>query len=225
MNTAMQTGGGRLKAAWHWLGETFYRFPMRIIGRPFKGFDEMKYEKRGSYVFAFFVLIFSALLNVMEYVYLGFLINMGNPYYINSLFLALVTLFPVALFVTGNWSITTLLDGKGTYGYIFMTTMYALFPMCVLRLIAMILSNVLTLDEMAFVTAMQVIGGVLFVLYLFVGITVVHEYTFTKSLGSMLLSIVAMAVITFILMLALSLVADVGEFVQTIVKELMLKYF
>ncbi len=205
--------------------EVFWRFPMRILGSPFKGFDEMKNEGRGSFAFAWVTLVFSALLNIIEYVYAGFLINYNNPYMISSVFLAFVTLFPVALFITGNWSITTLLDGKGRYSIIFMTMMYAIYPMCLLRVVALLLSNVLTLDEMAFVTAIQIIGMVAFGLYLFVGLTVIHEYTFSKSVGSILLTIVAMMIISFILMLALSLIADVGEFGYVFSKEFMLKYF
>ncbi len=223
ISVAKQVAGG-VKSALGWLRETFWRFPMRILGSPFKGFDEMKTEKRGSYAFAFAVLIFSALLNIVEYVYTGFLINYNNAYYISSVYLAMVTLFPVALFVTGNWSITTLLDGKGKYSIIFMTMMYAIYPMCLLRVVALVLSNVLTLDEMAFVTAIQVIGAAMFALYLFVGLTVIHEYTFSKSVGSVLLTIAAMMVIAFILMLALSLVADVGEFITVFSREFALKY-
>lgn len=204
---------------------TLWRFPMRVLSSPFKGFDEMKTEKRGSYAFAFFVLAFSALLGVCEYVYTGFLINKNNPYDVSSLYLTLVTLFPVALFVTANWSVTTLLDGKGRYGEIFMAMMYALYPMCLLRLAALLLSRILALDEMAFVYALQAIGAALFGLYLFVGLIVVHEYTFTKGVGSVLLTLAAMMVIAFILMLFFSLVADVWDFLTVLSRELLLKFF
>ncbi len=207
------------------LRDTFLRFPAHILASPFKGFDELKSERRGSYGFAFATLLFSALLNILEFVYTGFLINYTNPYMISSLYLAMVTIFPVALFATGNWSITTLMDGKGTLGVIFQTTMYAMYPMCWLRLAALLLSNVLSLDEMAFVTALRVIGAAAFALYLFVGLTVVHEYTFSKSVGSVLLTVAAMMVIIFVLTLTLSLFADVYEFFATVVKELTLKYF
>lgn len=215
---------GRTRHTLRWLADTFWRFPMHILAQPFKGFDEMKNEKRGSYAFAFFVLVFSCLLGPIEYVYSGFLVNYSNPYQINSLYLMLVTLFPVLLFVTGNWSVTTLLDGKGRYGEIFLTLMYALFPMCLLRLLAMILTNVLTLDEMAFVIALQTIGAVMLCLYLFIGLVVIHEYSFGKGLGSMLLTLAAIMVIVFVLMLALTLVADVVDFATIFIKELRLKY-
>lgn len=205
--------------------EDFWRFPMRILGSPFKGFDQMKWEGKGKTSFAIFVLVLACLLSVAEFVYTGFLINIGNPYLFNSLFLALATAFPVMLFVTANWSITTLLDGKGRYLEIFQATMYALFPMVLLRIIALVLSRVLTLEEMAVVSAIQTIGAVMFVLYLFIALVVVHEYTFGKALGSLLLTLASMMVITFVLMLFFTLVADVVDFFTVLTKEIIFKYF
>ncbi len=204
--------------------DTFWRFPLSILARPFKNFEAMKFEKRGSYVFAFFVLFLECMLNIGMFVYNGFLINYNDPYNINSLFLALTVLFPVALFVVGNWCITTLMDGKGRLGEIFQVTMYAMFPMCLMQILAMILSNLLTLDEMVMVFAVQGIGALVFVVYLFVGIVVVHEYTFSRGVGSMLLTVIAMMVLVFILMLVFSLAADVVDFFTVLTKELMLKY-
>ena len=198
---------------------------MRLLIRPFKRFDEMKYERKGSYAFAFFVLILASLISVMNYVYQGFLINYNDIYRVNSLYLSLTVLFPVGLFVLGNWCITTLLDGKGRLGEIFQVTMYALFPMCLMQLLGLLLSNVLLLDEMVVVTALTGIGGVLFFVYLFIGLAVVHEYSFGRCIGCLLLTLAAMMVLVFILMLLFALVSDVWDFIRVFSKELMLKLF
>ena len=209
----------------HWIYETFWGFPTKLLLRPFKRFDEMKYEHKGSYAFAFFVLILASLISVMNYVYQGFLINYNDVYRVNSLYLALTVLFPVGLFVLGNWCITTLLDGKGRLGEIFQVTMYALFPMCLMQLLGLLLSNVLLLDEMVVVTALTGIGGVLFFVYLFIGLAVVHEYSFGRCIGCLMLTLAAMMVLVFILMLLFALVSDVWDFIRVFSKELMLKLF
>ena len=223
MNAA--TAGTNATRGGAWLLENFWRFPTRLLMRPYKGFDAMKFEKKGSYPFAFFVLILEALISILNFVYKGFLINYENIYRINSLYLALTVLFPVGLFVLGNWCVTTLMDGKGRLGEIFLATMYAMFPMCLMQLFALLLSNVLTLDEMTMVYALQAIGAVMFGVYLFIGLTVVHEYTFARSVGAMLLTVAGMMVLVFILMLIFALVADVVDFVTVFSKEFMLKFF
>ena len=196
---------------------------MHILGRPFNGFDRMKHEKQGSMAFCLFVLFLSCILNVLEYVYNGFLINYNDLYQVSTLYLMLVTAFPVFLFVTGNWSVTTLLNGEGKYHEIFMVTMYALYPFCLCRIAALLLSNVLLLDEMAIVSAIRGIGVALFVFYLFVGLVVIHNYGFGQGIGMVLLTLFAIMVIVFVLMLGFSLVADVFDFLRTVLRELRLR--
>lgn len=218
MNGTVRAGLSRFR-------ESFWRFPFHILAKPFKGFDEMKWGRQGRYSFAIFVLALSCLVSVAEFVYTGFLINTGNPYLFNSLFLALATAFPVMLFVTANWSITTLMDGKGRYGEIFQATMYAMFPLTLLRLLSLVLSRVLVMEELAMYGALRTLGGVIFFLYLFIALVVVHEYTFSKALGSLLLTVVSMMIISFVLMLFLSLVADVVDFFRILTREIIFKYF
>ena len=201
----------------------FHVFPMHILARPFNGFDRMKHEKQGSMAFCLFVLFLSCILNVLEYVYNGFLINYNDLYQVSTLYLMLVTAFPVFLFVTGNWSVTTLLNGEGKYHEIFMVTMYALYPFCLCRIAALLLSNVLLLDEMAIVSAIRGIGVALFVFYLFVGLVVIHNYGFGQGIGMVLLTLFAIMVIVFVLMLGFSLVADVFDFLRTVLRELRLR--
>ncbi|MBQ3080805.1 MAG: hypothetical protein IJC48_12545 [Clostridia bacterium] len=215
----------RVKHAAKWLYGNFWFFPTKILMRPFKSFDQLKFEKKGSYAFAFFVLILEALISIMNFVYKGFLINYEDIYQVNSLYLILTVLFPVVLFVVGNWCVTTLMNGKGKLGEIFQVTMYAMFPMCILQLVALFLSNVLILDEMTFVYALQTIGAVLLAVYGFIGLTVIHEYGLGQCIAALLLTVAAMMILVFILMLVFALVADVWDFVTVVSKELMLKYF
>lgn len=199
------------------------RFPARVLGHPFKAFDEMRNANAGSLGFCLFVLLLSCVLNVLEYVYTGFLTNSNDIYRISTLYLMLVTAFPVLLFVTGNWSVTTLMNGKGRYVDIFMAMMYALYPYCLLRIVSLVLSNVLLLDEMSIVGALNGIGIAMFVFYLFVGLVVIHDYSFSQGVGMVLLTLFAILVIVFILMLGFSLFADVWDFFRTIWRELQLK--
>ena len=199
------------------------RFPKNMLGHPFKSFDEKKSEKRESLAFCLFVLALSCILNVLEYVYTGFLVNYNNLYRVSTLYLMAVTAFPVALLVTGNWSVTSLMNGKGKYVEIFMVTMYALYPYCILRIVALVLTNVLLLDEMAIVTAIRGIGVALFAFYLFIGLVVIHEYSFGQGIAMVLLTIFAILVIVFVLMLGFSLVSDVFDFLRTVWRELRLK--
>ncbi len=132
-------------------------------------------------------------------------------------------LFPVALFVLGNWCVTTLMNGKGKLMEIFMAGMYAMFPFCLTRILALLLTNVLTLDEMSVVFTIRSIGVVLFVFYLFIGQVMVHEYGFGRCLAALLRKLVAILVDEFLRIMIFADSENVVDFVTIVFKELRLK--
>ena len=91
-------------------------------------------------------------------------------------------------------------------------------------LVSLFLTNVLTLEEMMISFTLVSIGSVLMFAYTFIGLIAVHEYSFGAAIGSLLLTVVAMMIIVFILMLLFTLAADVIDFVRVVYKELMLKF-
>lgn len=204
--------------------DIFLDFPKRIMGTPFKGFDEMKTEKRGSMVYAVSMLVLSSLLAVFEKTNTGFIFSFFNPYTTNSLFFIITNIFPILLFTLANWSVTSLTNGSGKMKEIFMVVMYAMYPLIIAKTIALILSNVLTIDENMLIVTIKSLGGVLFVFYAFVGLVVIHEYGFFQGIGAILLTIVSMMIIVFVLLLLSTLAGDFIMFVITVFKELMLKY-
>jgi hypothetical protein len=131
---------------------------------------------------------------------------------------------PIALFVLANWSVTTITDGKGSLKNIFMAYTYALYPYIICQLIGLLLSNYVTLDEAAFATFFLVFATVAQYFYLFIGLIVIHDYTFTKAVLTVLFTILAMMIIVFIIALFISLGSEVVSFVYTVYQETATKF-
>lgn len=206
------------------INNQMFHYPLYILSHPFKGFDEIKYEKKGSYPACIAILAILCLLGIIKTRYTSFLINFQDPNDINSIVLVLAAIFPYLLFVTANWSVTTLMDGKGTYGEIFKVNMYALYPKIYLDLAAALLSNVLTVEEIPLVNMLFGLSALLYCFYLFVGLVVIHGFTFTKNVGSLTITFVAMAVIVFILLLFVTLVGGFADDIYTITQEFTLLF-
>ncbi len=204
--------------------EDYFDFPMYIVANPFKGFDELKYENKGKLSVAFTFLALLCLINIISEVYSGFIVNYSNPYVMNSLYIVVTTSLPILLFVTANWSVTTLMDGIGKYKEIFLVNMYALYLTLFCNAIFVILSNVLTVDEIPLAYFFTGLSTVTYCFYLFIGLIVVHNFTFSKAIGSILLTFVSMAIIIFIAMLLMSLIGEVITFFITIYRELSLRF-
>jgi len=206
--------------------EDFINFPLYIISRPFKGFGDLKYEDRGSPYFAFAMMVLLCLFNICDSTYKGFIITgyYSENMVVNTPYVLIMTIAPVILFVLGNWSVTTITNGSGSLKQIFMVYAYASFPKLILDVIGLVLSNVVTAEEAAFSTFFYAFGTVAFMLYLFIGLVMIHEYTFTKSLLMVILTILAMCIIVFVLSLFITLTNEVFVFFSTVFKEIAMRF-
>ena len=61
------------------------------------------------------------------------------------------------------------------------------------------------------------------VLLMFLGNTIIHQYSFKKSVVSMLLTIVGVLILLLIMVLVISLVVQMSDFVSSVYKELWLR--
>lgn len=130
----------------------------------------------------------------------------------------------IFLFTVGNWSVTTLMEGKGKYKEILMVTGYALFPVVILGYPAIILSNFLTLEEMAFYTLLMGIAYALTAWMLFMGILNIHQYGLGKTILAFIATIIAMSVMMFLGLLFFDLIQQFISFIVSIYEELNLRY-
>ncbi|NMA83384.1 MAG: hypothetical protein GX962_05915 [Epulopiscium sp.] len=207
------------------LKENFITFPFYIILNPFKGFNDLKYEKRGRTYFPIVMMILLSLFAICDELYKGFVLSgyYTKDRYINTPYTILISLGPVLLFVIANWSITAITNGIGKLKEIFMVYAYALYPKILLSTIGLMISNFIIVDEIAFSTFFYSFGTVAFAFYLFIGLIIIHEYSFTKAIAMILLTVLSMTIIVFILALFMSLINEVFMFFYTIYTEIRLK--
>ena len=62
-------------------------------------------------------------------------------------------LIPFMLWVIVNWSLTTLMEGKGTFKDIYIASAYAFTPVIILNIPATIISNFLIAEEGVIITS------------------------------------------------------------------------
>lgn len=219
LSTFVQTVKKGLKPIYH----HGIQFPLYVLTHPIDGYYEMKHEKRGLLRVAFLYFFLHAIMGILEYTYTGFIFNQINPNTFRMFRSILVSIAPFIIFVVANWSITSLMDGKGKFKEIFMVVGYAFFPSVILRLVAIFLSNYFTLDEAFFYHGTIALGYILTFSMIFMGIRSIHEYSVFRSVSTMLLTFLSMTVIIFLGLLTVSLAQQILVFVETIIKEFTLR--
>ena len=200
-------------------------YPMYILTHPIQGFTEFKNEKKAKMWAAISILVLYVLMEIFAYQYEGIITNKNNPEKFNSLQIIIYGVIPPVVLAIANWSVTTLLVGKGRMKEIFMMICYSLVPTMLIGYLNILLSNVLTLDEAQFITLLNIIGWVLTGFMVFMGLVVIHEYGMGKTLWSIILTILAALIIAFIALLIFDLAQQIYGFVYSLYKEITTRYF
>ncbi len=204
--------------------ESKWLFPIYTLTHPADGFIQFKTRKHiRSWEMTFGFVISWFLLEVLKFFATGFIFNSKRISDFNLFITAAATFGLYLLFIIGNWAVCTLIEGKGTLPEIMTTTSYALLPYLVTILINTILSNFFALDEGSFITIISYIGLVWTALVLFVGLSAIHEYSVAKTVLSVILTIIAMAIMLFLIILFYTLVTQTISFVMSIIQEVSLR--
>ncbi len=210
----------KLKRIWF----DYVKFPKYLLFHPFDGFDEFKRYKKGKMSVALVFIALFAFFRIFSYQNLGFLINHNNPLLLNSLQEIFSVVLLILLFTVANWSVTTLMTGKGNFKEIVMVTGYALFPLIIIGFPSVILSNFLTLEEMAFYNLLMYVAYISTGWMLFMGILNIHQYGLGKTILAFIVTVVSMSVMMFFGLLFFDLVQQFISFVASIYEELNLRY-
>ena len=196
------------------------RYSAYVITHPYDGFTAVKYERRGSVLGTSVILLLLVFTYVVIRQYTGFVFNHGNLAELNVLTEFLSVLIPVGLWCVVNWSLTTLMEGKGTPRDIFVATGYAVVPAILINLPLTVVSNVMTLQEGTFCYLLMGMSLIWVVVLFFVGTMVIHDYSFAKTAATLLMTVVGIGFVLYLGLLFVTLMNEVVRFVTSVYFEL-----
>ncbi|WP_438435047.1 Yip1 family protein [Gorillibacterium sp. sgz500922] len=196
-----------------------------LMLHPFDGFWDLKYERsrKRNLILSVVILILLGLTNIVRTQYTGFVVQIVYPDSINSLMEFLYVIVPVLFWTVANWSITTLMDGEGKFAEIFISTCFALIPLILINLPLVVLSNYISVQELAFYHFFGNLAVLWSAFLLFVGNMTVQQFTPSKTIGTIVLTLVTMAFLAFLCMLFFSLIQQIAGFVFTLYQEINLR--
>ena len=194
-------------------------YPLYVIFHPFDGFWDLKNEKRGRKWVATLLVMLTVVTFAADRSLSGFAVSAVPDRQLDILYELKFVLVPLALFLVGNMSITTLMDGKGTLGQVYTAVGYALTPLILIKLPLTLISNLFTQDEAMYVYLFNAIAVLWVAFLLFGALMNTHEYTGGKTVATLLITAVAMMIICFICVLFFSLFSELVGFVYTVIQE------
>lgn len=202
------------------LKNEFFEYPNSLVFRPFRNYELIKLEGKGNVWVALFYILLLGVIYSLSYNATGFIVNDNNPVEYNGLMQFLGFVLPVLLLIVSNWSVSTLLNGKGKVKEITMVMGYSLYPFIWMYLLAIIYSNIMLIDESYIYYLIINIGILVSLFNMLAGLIIIHEYTLKEALATILYTIIAFIIILFIIFLMFSLYLQIADFVSTFSREL-----
>jgi DNA-binding beta-propeller fold protein YncE len=198
-------------------------YALYVVRHPFDGFWDLKHEKRGTVQAAVTLVALLSLVFVFMRQYTGFIFNTRRLTEMNVFVEFGSVLVPVILWMIVSWSLTTLMEGKGTFRDIVIATAYALTPLIIINFPLTIISGYLTLQEGVFYYIFLAIsilwaGGLLII-----GTMLTHDYSMKKTLLTCFLTIIGILVVLFIALLMIGVMGQVVAWVRDIYREILFR--
>lgn len=190
---------------------------------PVNGFDQVKWEKKGSVCFCFLILAAFFLTNVFDQVLTGFIFNTNNPDKISVPSIFLITMGGFAICYVANWAVSSLMFTEGGQREIFIVLCYTLVPYIICELLYILATNFSNREMSAFLSAIRIVGLIWSGLILLVGMFYVHQLSFGKEILNLVLTVIGILAILFLILLAYSLVQQIYTFLYTICNELVFR--
>ena len=192
-----------------------------VVFHPFEGFEDLRWKEGGTLKYTAIITfaLFIALIAIDRWCGFQFRPLPDAMFSVVPYIMRSVVYF--LAWVLGNWAICTLLDGEGTMKNIAIYSSYALIPYIAQMFAQVILSHILVRAEAVFFDTVYYVGIIWTVLLLFNAVKAVHQYTFTKTVIAIILTLFAMLVILFLAVLFLSLFQKVYVFFYSLYTEIL----
>ncbi len=190
-----------------------------ILFHPFDGFYEAKMRGKGSMRLAVILMVIYAVLQCFSYQYTGFVMNTNPVFEMNSIVIIISTTSVPLLFVVANWTVTTLFEGKGKLGEIFLVTSYSMVPLMLGEILTTVVSNFVISEEVVLLQSVQAIMTVWFAFLMIAGLCTIHEYGLFRNLATLVVTLVAALILIFLFVLFLSLMEQMISFFVTFGQE------
>ena len=192
-----------------------------VLLHPSDAFTEIKEKRQGSLWLCFASVIIFYVVTILQTLEGGFLFTVYDVSTFNSIWLFIKTSGLVVLWVIANWMVCTLLGGRGRFNEIAIVTCYSLQPLIIERIIRVFLTNILLPSEASFLTILEAIATLYFILLMIIGLLKIHDFSMARLIGTSALSLAGVAAIVFLAITIVILVQQFGGFIVTVVSEIL----
>ena len=194
------------------------RNAVNVLSHPFVSFNSIRQVPQLNMWIPTALLFLFFLGKMAEKEYAGFMYVL--PSNESSLLFTLIGTIGVAVLgVFCNWGISVLFEGKGKLKQCYCALCYCLVPQIVGSILYVALTYLVVPTGGSVLTIVQLIISIVTVIWLLLAITIIHEFSFFKSIVALFGTLLAMCLVGFIAFLLVVLAQDVLTFIGNLYRE------
>lgn len=194
-----------------------------VLFHPIECFGAIKSRQSGSVVIATVLLVLFYVGTVCQKLLGGFMYENTDLTEFNSIYTMIGSIGLMLLYVVINWAACVLFEGKGKFKEIYCASCYCLVPLIINSIAYIVLSYIIVPSSNSGMSLMTTVFQAIFIIYLLLSITVIHDFSFFKAVGMAIVIVLGMIVAVFVLFAVLTLSQDLISFVIGLFKEILLR--
>ena len=199
----------------------FLKNMVHISIHPVDGFEDIRYENKGSYKDAFIVMAIYVVLHMLSKLVTGFIFRKGQSIeFIDWGKELLWCLLPWLVIAIVNYGVTTILYGEGRLRDVVIGGAYCHVPFILIQLPLAIVSQVLTLQESSIYDLITYISYGWVVFLVFMCMKGVHGFNPLKAVLVFILTAAGVAAVAVLFMIVRGLAIQLYDFIVQFAKEL-----
>lgn len=192
-----------------------------IMRHPIDGFEEIRYENKGSYLDMIIIMVLYAFVSVLSvycesFVYRGG-ISLDTVEPVSTFFFAFL---PWIVVCVVNYGVTTIMYGEGRFRDVIIGGAYCHGPLLLLSLPYALLTYMLTLNEAGIYSILGVLLAIYTVALVYFCIKGIHGFHPVKAFIVFFLTVVGVAAVALLFFIVYGLAAQMFDFIIQFGKEL-----
>ena len=214
---------GRIQKPNIWKEDTKMLF--KVLRHPIDTFYDIRRENKGHMITAFVLYVVEYLLFMAYFLGSGFVLIGNSAQSASVVFYSCMFWAPVMLFVISNYLVCEVGEGKARFRDVFISTAYILAPFVVFIPFVILLSHMITGNELALLE----LGIVAILGWVFVNLLIatkeIHLFEMGEAIAHLLITVFLMAVIVLALSLIYLLCEEMVNIVIAVAKEVQYRVF
>lgn len=199
------------------------KYLFKILRHPIDTVYNLKRENKSSVLTATLIYLIFGILMLTKAYTTGFVFNYNDLTSLTPLRNVFVIMIIILLFVVGNYLISSLQSGEGWFRDVYIAVAFALSPVLLSIVPTILLSHVLTLNEIFIFNIIEIIAWSWTIILVIVVIKEVHNYTFKELIVNLLLTIFTILMIILIVFLIYLLTYQLIDYIGGLIKEVILR--